>query len=270
MKLDWDRRHCARRGHITYAPDERHLRERLHAATALGDAWRCLRCGDFALGEPHGSGPADQAPEVPRGRALRDLFILRFLAVERVLRGIFIVLAAWAVWRFSNSQDSVRRLFQEQLTVFAPVARHFHYDLDHSPIVDTIRKTFEYKHSTLLVVAVALLAYALIETVEGVGLWFGKRWAEYLTVVATSAFLPLEIYELTEKVSWIKIATLVLNIIAVLYILLSKRLFGLRGGIAAFEAERRGASLLEVEVAAGEKPSGSAFVVTPAPRTDSV
>lgn len=258
MTFDWDRRTCSRKGHVTYAPDEDHLRERLHAATALGDAWRCLRCGDFALGEPHGSGPADHAPEVPRGRALRDLFILRFLAVERALRGIFIVLAAWAVWRFSNRQDAVHRFFEENLTVFRPVARHFHYDVDHSPVVDTIRKTFEYKHSTLLIVAVALLLYALIEIVEAVGLWMTKRWAEYLTVVATAAFLPLEIYELTEKVSWIKIATLVLNILAVLYILVSKRLFGLRGGVEAFEAERRGASLLEVEVAAGEAPSAVA------------
>jgi uncharacterized membrane protein (DUF2068 family) len=126
--------------------------------------------------------------------------------------------------------------------------------------VDTIRKTFEYKHSTLLIVAIALLAYALIEIVEGVGLWMTRRWAEYLTVVATAAFLPLEIYELTEKVSWIKIGTLVLNILAVLYILLSKRLFGLRGGVEAFEAERRGASLLEVEEAAGEKPHAATDV----------
>jgi uncharacterized membrane protein (DUF2068 family) len=260
MKFDWDRRTCSRKGHVTYAPDEDHLRSRLHAATALGEAWRCLRCGDFALGPPHGSGPADRAPEVPRGRALRDLFILRFLAVERILRGLFIVLAAWAVWKFSNRQDSVHRLFENNLSVFRPVAQHFHYDIDHSPVVDTIRKTFEYKHSTLLIVAIALLAYALIEIVEGVGLWMTRRWAEYLTVVATAAFLPLEIYELTEKVSWIKIGTLVLNILAVLYILLSKRLFGLRGGVEAFEAERRGASLLEVEEAAGEKPHAATGV----------
>ena len=252
MKLDWNRRTCARRGHITYAPSEHHLRVRLHAPTALGDAWRCLRCGDFMLGEPHGSGPAENAPVVPRGRALRDLFILRFLAVERVLRGIFIVLAAVAVWRFSNSQNAVHQLFEQDLTVFRPVAQHFGYDVDHSPIVDTIRRTFSYKHSTLLVVAGALLAYALIELVEGVGLWFAKRWAEYLTVVATAAFLPLEIYELTDKVSDLKIATLALNVLAVLYILLAKRLFGLRGGARAFEAERRGASLLEVEEAAAE------------------
>ncbi|WP_055588134.1 DUF2127 domain-containing protein [Peterkaempfera griseoplana] len=258
MKLDWDRRTCARRGHITYAPTEPELRTRLHAATAVGDAWRCLRCGDFALGEPHGSGPARNAPLVPRGKALRDLFILRFLAVERIARGLFIVLAAWAVWKFSNSQDAVRRLFDENLTVFRPVANHFHYDVDHSPIVDTIRKTFDYEHSTLTVVAVALLVYALIETVEGVGLWMARRWAEYLTVIATAAFLPLEIYELTEKVSWLKVATLVINVLAVLWIALSKRLFGLRGGREAFEAERQSASLLEVEEAAGSAPAGLA------------
>lgn len=251
MKIDWDRRTCARRGHVTYAPDEPVLRDRLYAETALGGAWRCLRCGDFALGDPHGSGPADHAPLVPRGKVLRDLFVLRFLAIERAVRGVFIVLAAVAVWKFSNSQDAVRRLFDEYLDVFRPVFRHFHYDLDHSPVVDTVQKTFGYEHHTLVLVAVLLLAYAVIELVEAVGLWYAKRWAEYLTVVATAAFLPLEIYELTERISWLKIATLLLNVLAVLYILLTKRLFGLRGGHRAFEAERQSASLLEVEEAGG-------------------
>ncbi|MDI5962712.1 DUF2127 domain-containing protein [Streptomyces sp. SL13] len=260
MKIDWNRRACARRGHATYAPDEPHLRERLEAATALGEAWRCLRCGDFVLGAPGGSGPATEAPEVPRGRALRDLLILRVLSVERVLRGLFIVLAAVAVWKFSNSQDAVRDLFEKDLTFFRPVAVHFHYDVDHSPVVDTIRKTFTYKRSTLLEVAAALLAYALIELVEGVGLWMAKRWAEYLTVVATAAFLPLEVYELTEKISGLKIGTLALNVVAVVYILLAKRLFGLRGGADAFEQERRGDALLEVERAAGPARDRDAVV----------
>ncbi|MEV7376823.1 DUF2127 domain-containing protein [Streptomyces lydicus] len=251
MKIDWDRRTCARRGHTTYLPNEEHLRDRLRADTALGEAWRCLRCGDFVLGAPHGSGPADDAPLVPRGKVLRDLFVLRFLAVERAVRGVFIVLAAIGVWQFSNRKDAVRSFFDEYIAVLRPVARHFHYDLDHSPVVGTIQKTFGYRHSTLLLVAVLLLVYALVEIVEGVGLWYAKRWAEYLTVVATAAFLPLEIYELTEKVSWLKIATLVINILAVLYIALTKRLFGLRGGRAAFDAERHSASLLEVETSAG-------------------
>ncbi|MFB7633613.1 DUF2127 domain-containing protein [Streptomyces sp. NPDC056149] len=251
MSIDWNRRTCARRGHTTYLPHEEHLQAKLHAATALGTAWRCLRCGDFVLGEPAATGPAADAPLVPRGKVLRDLFILRFLAVERAVRGVFIVLAAIAVWQFSNSQDAVRQFFDKNLDAIRPVAVHFHYDLDHSPVVDTIRKTFGYHHSTLVLVAAALLAYALIEIVEAGGLWVAKRWAEYLTVVATAAFLPLEIYELTEKVSWLKVAALVINILAVLYIAFAKRLFGLRGGRAAFDEERQSASLLEVETSAG-------------------
>ena len=251
MKRDWDRRTCARRGHVTYEPTEPSLNERLRARTPLGEAWRCLRCGDFTLGEPHGTGKAADAPLVPRGKALRDRFILRLLAVERLVRGALIVLIAYAVWRFSNSQTAVQQLFNKDLTLLRPIAVHFHYDLDHSPIVGTIQKTFSYHRSTLLVTAAALLAYALIEIVEAFGLWAARRWAEYLTVVATAAFLPLEVYELTEKVSYLKVGTLLLNLLAVVYILLAKRLFGLRGGAEAFEAERQGASLLEVETSAG-------------------
>ncbi|MCX4746711.1 DUF2127 domain-containing protein [Kitasatospora sp. NBC_01287] len=260
-KRDWNRRTCAKRGHTTYAPSEPELRERLHVATAAGEAWRCLRCGDFALGAPHGGGPAAEAPPVLRGKALRDLFVLRLLAVERGLRGVLGVLAAWAVWKFSNSQDALHQLFDQDLTVFKPVADHFHWDLEHASVVDTIRKTFDYKHSTLVYVAGGVLAYSLIEAVEGVGLWLGRRWAEYLAVVATAAFLPLEGYELHEHASAVKIATTVVNVLAVLWILLSKRLFGLRGGVEAFEAERHSASLLEVEQAARAVPAADQAAV---------
>lgn len=52
--MDWSLRACGRQGHVTYAPDEEALRSRLRADTALGEAWRCLRCGDFTLGPPRG------------------------------------------------------------------------------------------------------------------------------------------------------------------------------------------------------------------------
>ena len=248
--MDWNLRSCARRGHITYAPDEPELRERLTVDTPQGAAWRCLRCGTYALGEPRGSGPADEAPLVPRGGAIRDRLIIRILAVERVLRGLAIGAAAFAVWWFRGSQTSLRRVFESDLPLVRPLASKFGYDLTDSPIVDEIRKSFAISHTALLIIAAALVGYALIELVEGVGLWFLKRWAEYFTVVATAAFLPLEIYELTEKVTWLRIGALLFNIAAVVYLLLTKRLFGLRGGAKAAEAKLHGESLLEVERAA--------------------
>jgi uncharacterized membrane protein (DUF2068 family) len=249
--VDWSLRACARKGHVTYAPNEAELRERLHAPTPAGPAWRCLRCGDFVPGNPHGTGPADNAPLVPRGKALRDLFILRVVGVERAVRGLLILLLVYGVVRFKDRQPDLRRAFEEDMPLLRPLADKLHFNLDDSGVVHTIQRVLALEAKTLVWIAVGLSAYALIEIVEGVGLWYAKRWAEYLTVVATAAFLPLEVRELTEKVTWLRVGALVFNVLAVIYLLLAKRLFGLRGGHRAVEAERHSESLLEVEHAAG-------------------
>ncbi|MGH3415273.1 MAG: DUF2127 domain-containing protein, partial [Actinocrinis sp.] len=207
--------------------------------------------------EPEASGPAEHAPLVPRGKALRSRLVMRLLAIERIFRFLLVGAASYAVWKFSNSQAALSQLFQHDLTALKPLATHFGYDLDHSSIVDTIRKSFHYKHSTLTIVSVLLAVYALIELVEAVGLWLARRWGEYFAVVATAAFLPIEVYELTEKQSAFKLGTFALNVLAVLYLLLSKRLFGLRGGRAAAERELHSASLLEIEEATGTDPAAS-------------
>ena len=263
--MDWSLRACGRKGHVTFAPSEPELRDRLHAQTPIGEAWRCLRCGTFVVGEPRQSGPAEDAPIVLRGRALRDAFVLRLLAVERLLRGIAMGLGSWAVLRYAHSENALRTLFEKDLPAARPLANVFGYDLDHSSIVREIRKLLLVKQSTLHLVAVALAVYAAIEFGEAVGLWLLKRWGEYFAAVATAIFLPYELYELTEKVTTIRIGAFVINVAAVVYLLLTKRLFGLRGGRAAYEAERHEESLLEVEQAAETAASTSSS--DPAPST---
>lgn len=250
--MDWSLLTCARKGHITYAPDEPGLRSRLRTATPVGDAWRCLRCGDYVHGEPHGSGPAEDAPLVARGKQLRDAFIMKFFAIERVVRGIIVGAAAYGVWRFSHNKRSVQQIFEKDLPLFKPLADKVGWDLDHSKLVTTIHHIFEMSSKTLEWVAVALAVYAVIEIIEAVGLWMGKRWGEYFAVAATSFGLPLEIYDLIEKITPLRIGTLLVNIALVLYLLLSKRLFGIRGGKKAHEAHLRGESLIEVELAADQ------------------
>ena len=68
------------------------------------------------------------------------------------------------------------------------------------------------------------------EGVEAVGLWYTKRWAEYLTFIATTLLLPLEIYEIIHRQSALKIIGFIVNVAVVAYLLYAKRLFGLRGG----------------------------------------
>src|SRR5262249_3915538 len=102
--MDWSLLGCGANGHITFAPDQPELRERLSVSTREGVAWRCLRCGTFVVGEPTTSGPVSAAPRVRRAKELRSAFILRLFAVERFVRAIIFVLLAYAIWRFKSSQ----------------------------------------------------------------------------------------------------------------------------------------------------------------------
>ena len=172
------------------------------------------------------------------------LEVMRLLAIERVFRFLLVGLGAYAVWKFSDSQHSLELLFDRNLTFLRPVAQHYGYSLDNSPIVATIQKFFNYKRSDLDIAAAALALYAVIELIEATGLWLAKRWGEYFAAVATALFLPIEIYELTEHATKFKIATLAVNVFAVVYLLWTKRLFGIRGGGKAYEAELTSESLL--------------------------
>jgi hypothetical protein len=78
----------------------------------------------------------------------------------------------------------------------------------------------------------------VLEGIEAIGLWLTKRWAEYLTFIATTLLLPLEIYEIIHKGTALKVIGFIINLAVVIYLLFAKRLFGLRGGGGVDEAER--------------------------------
>jgi uncharacterized membrane protein (DUF2068 family) len=250
--VEWNLRVCARKGHATYRPDEPQLAARLRVETPVGVAWRCLRCGDFTVGEPHGAGPADEAPVLLRGRALRDAFVLRLLALERLVRAVFLVLIGYAILRFRRSEAHVQEVFGRAIPAARPLANFLHLDLDHSPTITKLQHLLHTSPRTLLLVALLLFGYAALQLTEGVGLWLMQRWGEYFAAVATAVFLPLEVYELTERVTVLRVLLLLVNVAAVAYLILSKRLFGARGGRAAFEAERHSVSILEIEKAMTE------------------
>ena len=247
--FDWNVRSCGWHGHVTWAPTEEGLAGRLQVDTVDGTAWRCLRCGAFVPGAPHGSGPAADAPIVLRGRALRDAFILRLLAVERGIRGVLLVALAYGVYRFEGAQDSLQRVFDDYLPRLRPIAEHAGVDLQSTGPVRLIEKALAADPHTLTLVSLGVLAYGALELLEAVGLWWMKRWGEYVAVVGTAVFIPLEIYELLERVTWLRVVAFALNLFAVVYIVWTKRLFGFRGGHRAFEAERHAESLLEIEEA---------------------
>ncbi|KAA1248202.1 DUF2127 domain-containing protein [Mycobacterium simiae] len=242
----WELIACAVSGHASYAPDDAALAERLSANTKLGEVWRCLRCGDFTLGEPRGRGHPEDAPLIMRGKALRQAVIVRALGVERLLRAMVLALAAWAVWEFRGARGAIQATLDRDLPVFRAAG----FKVDQMAAIHELEKALAAKPSTLALITFLLAAYAVLQVIEGIGLWMLKRWGEYFAVVATSVFLPLEIYDLTKGITMTRMVTFTINVAAVLYLLISKRLFGLRGGRKAYDEERHGDQLLDLERAA--------------------
>ncbi len=75
------------------------------------------------------------------------------------------------------------------------------------------------------VLAIGAIVYALLEGTEGVGLAMRRRWAEYLTVIATGILIPYELFEVIRHVTLFKVGALLLNLAVVGYLAYRKRLF---------------------------------------------
>jgi uncharacterized membrane protein (DUF2068 family) len=253
--VDWSLLACGRSGHVTYAPAEVDVRRQLRAQTESGEAWRCLRCGTFVSGEPQLSGPAAQAPAVRRDKEVRSALILRFFAIERFVRTVGAGILAFVVWRIGYSRNSVAKAFDRELPALRALFHQVGYNIDHSKLVGLIHHALTLSPTTIKLVAAGLAVFAVIELIEGIGLWLGARWGEYFAMVATSLGLPYEIYDLSSKVTVTRALLFAVNLALVLYLVITKRLFGVRGGKHAYEARLRSESIMEaaIEAAAAER-----------------
>src|ERR1700740_1288064 len=132
----WELITCAVAGHVTYAPDEKALADRLSGTSGLGEVWRCLRCGEFTIGEAQGRGHAEDAPMIMRGKALRQAIIIRALAVERMVRAVVIALAAYAVWKFRGARGAIQATLDRDLPIFRAAG----FRVDQMTIVHELEK----------------------------------------------------------------------------------------------------------------------------------
>ena len=55
-------------------------------------------------------------------------------------------------------------------------------------------------------ISAGTFCYAGLFFVEGLGLLYRKRWAQYMTIVTTSALLPLEFYEIAHRFTPVELA----------------------------------------------------------------
>lgn len=235
---------CGWKGHALVGTDVRTVTE---ADAALvrerGNLrwYRCLRCDAWLPGEVPLHPARDRVPsrdeiELPaRGPLLRDRYILRLIAVDRAIHVVVLGSLAFVLFAFARHDASLHR---DYVNIMNDLSGTSPGESQIRGVLGYLRKAFEYSPHRLVQLALVATAYAALEASEMVGLWYAKRWAEYLTFVATTALVPLEIYEFTLSVSVFKVITLVINLAIVIYLLLAKRLFGLRGGHRAELARR--------------------------------
>jgi uncharacterized membrane protein (DUF2068 family) len=251
-RISWELVVCGLRSHVLVGTDAAQLRpeDRLLAREEDAIRWfRCLRCDTWSP-LPAPEHPAREHPpdrdeiEIPaRGRALRDKIVLRLIACDRFLHFVILGTLGIVVLILAGHEAAARSEFDRVLTAIqGGVAGGVVQSTGRVGFIRELDKLLSLRAHTLRTVGIALLAYAALEGVEAIGLWLLKRWAEYLTFIATAILLPLEVYEIANRVSVLKIIGLLINLAVVIYLIWAKRLFGLRGG-GRVDEERRAADV---------------------------
>jgi uncharacterized membrane protein (DUF2068 family) len=139
----------------------------------------------------------------------RSRCVLKLIALERGARGL-LLLAAGVYLLFHLTSD-FGRLSERVLRAVELDPRR--------PFFHRIVAYLHHLHaSEIRVAAIFALCYGALELVEGTGLWLDQRWAEYLTVIATSLLIPYELYELVRRPTVWKAGGLAVNVAIVVYL----------------------------------------------------
>ena len=73
-------------------------------------------------------------------------------------------------------------------------------------------KVFNVTPKQLKELSAGTFVYAAIFLTEGTGLLLRKHWAEYMTLISTGLFIPLEIYEIHRHFTMLKLVVTVVNV----------------------------------------------------------
>lgn len=140
--------------------------------------------------------------------------VLRLIAAFKLVKGLLLAILGVATINLRHRDvTEVLGTWVDQLHL-DPGGRLVHGLLVHAADLHARR---------LVTVGAGMLVYAALLLTEGVGLLLRRRWAEYLTVVATGALVPLELYEIARHRTWTRLAVLVVNVVIVWYLLIRIR-----------------------------------------------
>ncbi len=133
---------------------------------------------------------------------------LKPIAVFEALKGALVLVAGFGLLSFlgKDADDLAERL-----------VHRMHLDpANHYPQI-FIRAMNEISDTNLWLMAGFAALYAAVRFAEAYGLWHERRWAEWLAAISGGVYVPIEIYELAHRVTWIRVSALTLNLLVVGY-----------------------------------------------------
>ncbi len=146
--------------------------------------------------------------------------VIRLIIVERLVKSAALVVLSISLLA-ADRLGYLGRLTQELQEQLNLSAGHGLFARTLTWVVDELGRVLP--HVTVL--ALGALLYAALETTEGIGLAKQRRWAEYLTVIATGALIPFEVIEVVHRPTLFRVGALLVNVVIVVYLAYRKRLF---------------------------------------------
>lgn len=195
----------------------------------------CLRCRDWIVAPAPAASAGvavervEELPSPRRGPALREAIIVRFIAFDRALHTVAFASVAIAALVLRWNLDAFRGWANGVVNALDSAKNGNGGASTHGFIAALLTRLGHVQSHSLLVLAMFAGVYAIVSGVEAVGLWLEQRWAEYLTVLTTAGFLPLEIHELMQRITFVRAGAFAVNIVILVYLVLAKHLFGIRG-----------------------------------------
>ena len=140
----------------------------------------------------------------------RDPWLL-LIGLFKLVKGVSLLIVAFGLLRLLHRDVAeVTQRWIELLRV-DPENRFIHRAL---------LKVFNVTPKQLKELSAGTLVYAAIFLTEGTGLLLRKHWAEYMTLISTGLFIPLELYEIHRHFTMVKLVVTLVNVLIVWYLAL--------------------------------------------------
>ena len=101
---------------------------------------------------------------------------------------------------------------------FEKLVQFFHVDPEKIFVVELATRVAEITQNNLHWVLIFSVIYGLFMLLQAVGLMFRVSWIVWLVIAESAFFVPVEVFELAHRPSWVKVAILGVNVLIVWYL----------------------------------------------------